>query len=185
MLDGSTGDISSHDDVIKWKHFSALLALCAGNSPVTGEFPSQMPVTWCFDVFFDLRLNKRLSKQPRCRWFETPLCWLWRHWNAAIDKRCEHMARLIYPDNGKCKNHIRVWTSNRIRLTGVKRICKLIEFDVSHLVWKYSCIHYHHYVSWSAGMTFRRSGCRLLTRRVNTGGRWPVSLNTTVVNITC
>ena len=40
-----------HDDVIKWKFFSALLALCAGNSPVTGEFPSQRPVTRSFDVF--------------------------------------------------------------------------------------------------------------------------------------
>ena len=36
---------------------------CAGNSPVTGGFPSQRPVTRSFDVFFDLRLNKRLSKQ--------------------------------------------------------------------------------------------------------------------------
>ena len=46
-----------------WRHqmetFSALLALCVGNSPVTGEFPSQRPVTWIFDVFFDLRRNKR------------------------------------------------------------------------------------------------------------------------------
>ena len=41
--------------------FSALLAICAGNSPVPGEFPSQRPVTRSFDVFFDLRLNKRLS----------------------------------------------------------------------------------------------------------------------------
>ena len=37
--------------------FSALLALCAGNSPVTGEFPSQRPVTRSFDVYFDLRLE--------------------------------------------------------------------------------------------------------------------------------
>ena len=47
-----------------WRHqmetFSVLLAICAGNSPVTGEFPSQRPVTRSFDVFFDLRLNKRL-----------------------------------------------------------------------------------------------------------------------------
>ena len=49
---------------------SALLALCAGNSPVTGEFPSQRPVTRSFDVFFDLRLNKRLSKQSWSWWFE-------------------------------------------------------------------------------------------------------------------
>ena len=59
-----------------WRHwmeaFSALLALCTGNSPVSGESQSQRPVTGSFDIFFDLRLNKRLSKQPR-RWrFETP-----------------------------------------------------------------------------------------------------------------
>ena len=54
-----------YDDVITWwRHqmetFSALLAICAGNSPVPGEFPAQRPVTRSFDVFFDLRLNKRL-----------------------------------------------------------------------------------------------------------------------------
>ena len=38
--------------------FSALLAICVGNSPVPGEFPAQRPVTRSFDVFFDLRLNK-------------------------------------------------------------------------------------------------------------------------------
>ena len=40
--------------------FSALLSICAENSPVTGEFPTQRPVTRSFDVFFDLRLYKRL-----------------------------------------------------------------------------------------------------------------------------
>ena len=44
--------------------FSALLAICAGNSPVTGDFPAQKPVTRSFDVFFDMRLNERLSEQP-------------------------------------------------------------------------------------------------------------------------
>ena len=39
--------------------FSALLAICAGNSPVPGEFPKQRPVTRGFDVYFDLRPNKR------------------------------------------------------------------------------------------------------------------------------
>ena len=38
---------------------SALLAICAMNSPVTGEFPSQRPVTRSFDVFFDMRRNMR------------------------------------------------------------------------------------------------------------------------------
>ena len=57
-------------------------ALCAENSTVTGEFPSQRPVTWSFDVFFDPRLNKRLSKQSWCWWFETPARPLWCHCNA-------------------------------------------------------------------------------------------------------
>ena len=34
-----------------------VIGLCEGNSPVTGEFPSQRPVTQSFDVFFDLRLE--------------------------------------------------------------------------------------------------------------------------------
>ena len=89
-----------HDDVMKWKHFlykvcqtwalswwrhemktfSALLALSEGNSPVTGEFPSQRPVTRSFDVFY-LRRKKRLSKQSRRRWFESPSCSSWRDHN--------------------------------------------------------------------------------------------------------
>ena len=68
-----------------WRHqmeiFSALLAICAGNSPVPGEFPAQRPVTRSFDVFFDLRLNKQLSKQPWGWLFEKPSRPLWRHCN--------------------------------------------------------------------------------------------------------
>ena len=48
-----------------WRHqmetFSALLAICAGKSPVPVEFPTQRPVTRSFDVFLDLRLNKRVE----------------------------------------------------------------------------------------------------------------------------
>ena len=62
--------------------FPALLAICAGNSSVTSEFPAQRPVTRSFDVFFDLRLIKRLSKQSWGWWFETPSDPLWRHCNA-------------------------------------------------------------------------------------------------------
>ena len=69
--------------VPRWRHqmetFPAFVALCAGNSPVTGEFPSQRPVTRSFDVFFDLSLNKRLYKQSRGWWFETSSRSLWRH----------------------------------------------------------------------------------------------------------
>ena len=67
-----------------WRHqmeiFSALLAFCVGNSPVTGEFSAQRPVTWSLDVFLDLRLNKRLSKQSWGWWLETPWDPLWRHY---------------------------------------------------------------------------------------------------------
>ena len=63
--------------------FSALLDICAGNSPVPGDFPAQKPVTQSFHVFFDLRLNKRLSKQSRGWWFETPSHPLWRHCNGS------------------------------------------------------------------------------------------------------
>ena len=72
-----------------WRHqmetFSALLAICAGNSPVPGEFPAQRPVTRSSGVFFDLRLNKRLSKQSWGWWFETLSCPLWRHCNVYIE----------------------------------------------------------------------------------------------------
>ena len=66
-----------------WRHqmetSSAILALCAGNSPVTGEFPSKRPLTRSFGVFFDLRLNKRLNKQSWGWRFKTSPRPLWRH----------------------------------------------------------------------------------------------------------
>ena len=72
-----------------WRHqmetFSALLALCAGNSPAPGEIPAQRPVTRNFDVLLDLRLNKRLSKQPWGWWFVTPSWALWRQCNEKYD----------------------------------------------------------------------------------------------------
>ena len=82
--DQSQGRFNSHDDVIKRKHLTALMAICAGNSPVTGEFPAQRPATRSFDVFFYLRLNKRLSKQSWGWWFETLSRPLWRHYNALV-----------------------------------------------------------------------------------------------------
>ena len=53
--------------------FPVLLVLCEGNP--------QRPVAGSFDVFFDLRLHKRLSKQSIRRRFETPSRSLWRHCN--------------------------------------------------------------------------------------------------------
>ena len=68
-----------------WRHhmetFSALLAICVGNLPVTGEFPAQRPMTRSFGVFLDLRLYQRLSKQSLGWWFEMPSHPLWRNCN--------------------------------------------------------------------------------------------------------
>ena len=69
------------------EHIFASLAICAGihRSPVVS--PSQKPEARSFDVFFDLRLNKRLSTQSRRRWFETPSRSLWRKCNAPSGDR--------------------------------------------------------------------------------------------------
>ena len=66
--------------------FSALLALCAGNSPVTGAFPTKSPVTRSFVLFFFKSAPEQLSKQSRRRRFETPSCSFW--------SRCNNEARL-------------------------------------------------------------------------------------------
>ena len=78
-----------------WRHhmetLSALLALCVGYSPVPGEFPAQRTVTRSFDVFFDLRPNKRLSKQLWRCWFETLSSPLWRHCYDIVHLMCTAM----------------------------------------------------------------------------------------------
>ena len=61
-----------------WRHQMETISALS----VTGEFPAQRPVTRSFDVFLDLRLNGRLSKQSWGWWFETPSRTLWRHSNA-------------------------------------------------------------------------------------------------------
>ena len=81
----------------------ALLAICAGNSPVPGELPTQRSVTRSFDVFFDLRLNKRLSKQSWGWWFETLSRPLWRHCNveSLFWRRCAVQLVIIFLQNTK------------------------------------------------------------------------------------
>ena len=87
--------LGSHRPLTWWRHqmetFSTLLTFCA----VTGEFPPQKPVTRSFDVYFDLRLNKRLSKQSWGWWFETQSRPLWRHCNGLchIFELCKKFSR--------------------------------------------------------------------------------------------
>ena len=91
--------------------------LC-GNSPVTGEFPTQRPVTRSFDVFFDLRLNKRFSKQSWGWWFETLSCPLWRHPNGQSGSIFKfylrslvltHWGQVIYASPGR--RQAIIWTN--------------------------------------------------------------------------
>ena len=97
-------------DIAWWRHqmetISALLATCAGNSPVPGEFPAQRPVTQSFGVIFDLRLNTRLSKQPWGWWFETLSRPLWRHCNGKIE----------FPISGNIIFILLKWISNHVRI---------------------------------------------------------------------
>ena len=103
-----------HSDIFAffpwWRHqtetFSASLSICAGNSPVPGEFPAHRPVTRGFDVVFDLRLNKRLSKQSWGSWFKTPSCPLWRHSSATS---CS------FEDTGWCVTDTVTWVLKCIK----------------------------------------------------------------------
>ena len=123
-----------------WRHqmetFFALLAFCAGNSPVTGEFPAQRPVTRIFDVFFDLRLNKRLSKQSWGWWFETPSCPLWRHCNALANGIFYFIWCLM--SRPLCVNHILMiiksvsWALIRMGIGCVHTVCfKMILYETN------------------------------------------------------
>ena len=84
------GHLQYSDDPNSWWHhqmetFSTLLALCEGDSPVTGELPSQRPVIPSFDV----QLNKRLSKQSWRQSLETPSHSLWRHCNVEMEQHLQ------------------------------------------------------------------------------------------------
>ena len=80
--------IAINQKITQWCSFFLSIVynpfLYCANPPMTVGFPQQRPVTLSFDVFFDLRLNKRLSKQSRHRWFETPSRSLLRHCNYTV-----------------------------------------------------------------------------------------------------
>ena len=69
-----------------WHNFPDIFRPQNHSGEFTGHrfIPSQRPLTRSFDVFFDLHLNKSLSKQSWCWWFETPSHSLWRHRNGLI-----------------------------------------------------------------------------------------------------
>ena len=83
----ATSTLVSHNDhmMSSWRHWMEIIPrywpFCQMNPTITGGFPSQRPMSLSFDKYFDLHLNKRLSKQSRQWWFETPSCSLWHHCN--------------------------------------------------------------------------------------------------------
>ena len=81
--------------------FSVSPALCERKASVIGGFPHKKLVTRSFGVFFDLHPNKRLSKQSRRRWFQTPSCSLLRHCNEPFKCRSKHAAPLQWRHNGR------------------------------------------------------------------------------------
>ena len=102
IISNPTGMPTADGNFSWWHHqmetFSGLLALCAGNSLVTSEFPSQRPVTRSFKVFFHLRLNKLWSKQFRHQWFEMPSHSLWCHCNDLCDFTSQWVINHLHPD---------------------------------------------------------------------------------------
>ena len=68
-----------HDGVIKWKHYTLYWPFVWGFHRLPADSPHKGQGRGTLNIFFDLRLNKRLSRQSKSRWFETPLRLLWRH----------------------------------------------------------------------------------------------------------
>ena len=100
------------DDVINWKHFLRYWPF------VRRIHRSQRPVTRSFDVFFDLRLNKRLSKQSWGWWFETPSHPLWRHCNGKSNAGM----RIIITFNISNSSSFPPIVSRRDQLRGVNKM---------------------------------------------------------------
>ena len=107
-----------HDDVIKWKHFSRYWPFVRGIHRSLVNSP--LPVTRSFDVFFDLRLNKRLSKQSWGWWFETQSLSLWRHCNATDNVCVRSIARW----------HTILSIFCTLSSTLIPRVCTLWPFEV-------------------------------------------------------
>ena len=135
----------------------------ARNSPITGELSSQRPLTRIFDVFFDLRLNKRLSKQSIRRWFETPSRTLWRHRNELSNAHINKFWRNCKPSSGDklCANScLQNVTHMGWQLTSPVYNCRVIIWHDIQL----SCMTFFYW--------------RLFLKNVNIGGLVQTKRNT-------
>ena len=100
---------------------------CQGNPPVTGGLPSKRPVTRSLDGFFDLCLNKRLSKQSRRRWFAALSRSLWHHCNAQTGpiNSHKHLMSVSYQTSFIC-----AWPFERFKLGHAEKHCQFDNFVV-------------------------------------------------------
>ena len=105
----------------------------AWNSPVTGEFPSQRL------VMFSL-MNKRLSKESRRRWFETPSCLLWHHCNVItikqtlLEKGRPSSAFFVLDWLVFCQQ----WRSVVTFMKQIRMTCGLFLFHIFSLLWRHN-----------------------------------------------
>ena len=148
--------------------FSALLVLCAGNSPVTGEFPSQRPVTRCFDVFFDLRLNKPSSKQARGWWFETPSRSLWRHCNVTAKN---------------CIIHGGLWLPLVLPEISYQSIQHDILVDDNYFLYMYRAVTSGHFNHLQTEISWTSIEVRACTSNYTLTKVWDVTMHTNFLNI--
>ena len=92
--------------------------------PLWGESTghSQRPVKQSFTVFFDLGLNKRLSKHSQCWWFETSSHSLWCH--------CKELLL--------CLSKIHLRHSEQILIFGQKTFSKTTWRFITSSTWKWT-----------------------------------------------
>ena len=128
-----------HDDVIKWNIFRVTGPLC-GEFTGPGEFPTQRPVTRTFDVFFDLRLNKRLSKQPWGWWFETPS---WSLWSQSRGVSTEVGKNVVIITSFYVKM-VTMWNTSWVvsKVISITSFYVKISYDVKY---KQGCVKSHHH----------------------------------------
>ena len=126
-----------HEDVIKWEHFPRYWPFLRGIHQSLVDSPQRL-VTRSFDIFLHLRLNKRLSKQSRRRWFETPSRLLWRHcndsWERASVIYCiihyisivyKHFQNILKLSHCRLVTHIHVYTSVKLVIVGSVMVWRL------------------------------------------------------------
>ena len=128
--------------------------LCDEFTAVTDEFPAKRPVTRSFDVFFDLRPNKRLSKQSRRRWFKTPSRSLWRHCNVLRKSENLHFIYLsiemacvfeIFPPATEWSYILRILNAIIADVLGIVRSPGICSYDIDLIIQEHSSFSIKYY----------------------------------------